>query len=173
MSHLVYIEEPLCKNEQTSLVHERTNASIQEIAVSALAESSCCGLLMLIDKIIADGVKNDSTAHLVKSLIARVHKQTIAIAPAADDNPESFVSSLLDMAAKTTVQKAEKVNPLYHSAKLFIDSLKLFGLKKLNQTKLEQHWKDFASIFLHEKLKEMYRKGKGLQPAIAGAAPRD
>lgn len=153
MTHLVYIEEPLCKTDSVKLLDDHPSYAIREIAVSALAESPSCGLLMLIDKIIVSGVKNDATVHLVQNLIRRLNKQSIAIAPSKDDNPESFVAKLMDMAFKTTSQEIEKINPLYHSAALLMTSLKLYGLNKLNLTKLEQHWKDFAAILFNEQLK--------------------
>jgi hypothetical protein len=155
MAHVVDLIEPLCKNDTATTVDVYTDLTIKEIAVSSLASSPSCGLLMLIDKIMTNGVRNNATAHLVQSLISRVHRQSIAIAPSSDDNPESFVSGLVDTAEKTTGERYDHVNPLYHSAKLLLDSLKQYKLNKLNFNKLEQHWKDFAAILFNEKLKSM------------------
>ena len=155
MTHLVYIEEPLCKNDSVKLVDDHPNFAIREIAVTALAGTPSCGLLMLIDKIITNGVNNNSTAHLVQNLIRRLHKQSVTIAPSTDDHPENFVSQLMETAFRTTSQQGDMINPLFHSSRLLMDSLKLYGLNRLNLSKLEQHWKDFAAILFNEKLKSI------------------
>lgn len=160
MSHLADLAEPLCKNENEKIVEEAQNLTIKEIAISTLAFSPSCGLLMLIDKIITSGVKNDATGNLVQNLINRVHKQSIAIAPSTDDNPASFVSQIVETAELTTTHRVEHVSPLYHAAKLLLDSLRLYKLNKLNLKKLEHHWKDFAAILFNEKLKAVTGRRK-------------
>jgi hypothetical protein len=160
MTHVVELIEPLCKNGTLSIVEEHPDTAIKEIAIVALASSPSCGLLMLIEKIITNGVRNDATAHLVQNLINRVHKQSIAITPSTDDNPESFVSLIVDTAEKTTIQRYEHISPLYNSAKVLLDSLKLYRLNKLNLSNLEQHWKDFAAILLNERLKSLVGRQK-------------
>jgi hypothetical protein len=152
MSHAVEVEEPVYKNEISALNDEFTSPTIREVAIEALASSPSCGLLMLIDKIITSGIKNNTTAHLVQSLISRVHRQTIAIAAGPDDKPESFITCTVDTAMKTASQNFGRMSPLYRAARLFLDSLKLYGMDKLNSNKLEHHWKDFAAILLLDRL---------------------
>lgn len=124
-------------------------------AISSLAASKACGLIMLVDKLLADGVGNAATTHLIHSLINRLHHNSIAIKAPLNDSTETFLSKMIETAGLFSHSQKCVWTSVDSSARLFTKAIENYQNEKIDFSSLEYSLKDFAYHFYRSRLQSL------------------
>ena len=150
MTDMMKFEKPLCAviefNEQNS------NVSLINSAISSLAASKTCGLAMLIDKLLINAKDNPTTKQLMRTLINRLHHNSIAIGASLDEDPEKFILNLVEKATEFSHSKDHNRTAIDSSAKLFTKAIEAFETNQGDFSSLEYNWKEFVFHFYRSRL---------------------
>lgn len=124
-----------------------------------LSSPQNCGILMLIDTLLKPkgGMKKSSKMSygIADRLLNNFFNLDVVMTPPLEENPQQFVTTILDQAKQIVHQPARYQRALSSAAE---NLLKAFDACKKAQKKedlfseLENYWKDFSVQLLKEKL---------------------
>lgn len=121
-------------------------------AITSLAASKTCGLALLIDKLMANDSNNASVKYLINNLINRFHQHSIRVAVSSGDNPEDYISQIIEKAAEYTLSENMHRTSVNIAAKLLIRAVIEFESSQLDFHTLEHNWKEFIFHFYRSKI---------------------
>lgn len=130
-----------------------TNTSyLASHAISSLATSKTCGLAILVDKLLENSNGNASTKHLINNLINRFHRHTIEVAISLGDNPENYISQIIEKAIQYTLSENLNRTSVDTAAKLLTRAVMEFESNQVDFNTLEHNWKEFIFHFYRSRL---------------------
>lgn len=121
-------------------------------AITTLATSKTCSLAMLVDKLLINYKGSTATKHLIRSLINRLHHNSITIAPCFNDNPENYISQMVSKAERFSNSEDHHLASISQAAKLLTSAVEAFEMHLIDFASLEYNWKEFAFHFYRSKL---------------------
>lgn len=143
-------------NSVETTTYSGTNVSLlTSPAISSLAASKTCGLAILVDKLLVNGTANASTRHLINNLINRFHRPSIEVAVTSGDDPENYISLILEKAMQYTLSDNAHRTSVDTSAKLLTRAITEFETNQVDFQTLEHNWKEFIFHFYRSRLNSL------------------
>jgi hypothetical protein len=121
-------------------------------AIASLAASKTCGLAILVDKLLVNSSNNDSVKYLINNLIHRFHQQSIRVAVSSGDNPEDYISQIIEKAVEYTLSENMNRTSVNIAAKLLTRAVIEFESNQVDFQTLEHNWKEFIFHFYRSKI---------------------
>jgi len=163
MTNIVYIQDQLCT--ETPFFNDVDNPTFAydddklPHASFILSSSKNCGLLILINKLLASidakiihQGKGRSCYRLADQLLLNFHRSKITILPSSADDALDFVLYLLSAAKH--IASHNPLQKLYPLSKDLIDAVNAVEAADTDENiaALEKNWKEFSFNFFREKL---------------------
>lgn len=140
---------------EASILSRSNMAFLSSQAITSLAASKTCGLAILVDKLLANKKINTSTKHLINNLINRFHRHSIEVAVSSSDDPENYISQIIEKAIQCTLSQNIKKTSVDTSAKLLTRAVKEFESNQVDFQTLEHSWKEFIFHFYRSQLNSL------------------
>jgi len=132
---------------------------------SFLAATKNIGLLMLVSKLLPHHdkptsvpIKKTNRYRMALQLLSNSQRNIIAIHPALNDDPLTFVSHLLDKAKQLSTHANEN-HKVYPHARHLVDTIEALPKTDSDNTLplLEKDWTDFTFHYFHEELNQLLK----------------